>query len=206
MKMQRKLGNIVDINEKTVYDEIFNKVSSYDCIDPELPTLVIGMDLAKEIVPNFSVLNRINGDLWWTFTRKERRSDNSEDLSNFKKYCIKRFTESFKYEYINFTCYPYSRIKKFINYIKGGDDKVCFLTKDSRFVFIYSDRYRIVWGLSLSLCDYIGVDKKKVISSIKSNRHNRFVNGVSFIDPEMRGIIGDDTHLIPLLLHYFAKK
>lgn len=204
--MQRKLGNIVDVNDKTIYDEIFNKVSSYDDIDTTLPTLVIGIDLAKTIMPNFSILHRGSGDLFWTFTKRERRSDNTEDLSEFKTLCVRRYAESFRYEYVNFTCYTYSRIKKFLNYIDGADNKVCFVTKDSRFVFIYSERYKTVWGLSLSLCDYINVDKKKVLQRLRSNPNNHFVNGVSFADPDIRNIIGDDTHLIPPLLCYFTKK
>ena len=204
--MQRKLGNIIDTNEKTMYDDIFNKVSSFDDRDVSLPTLIVGMDLAKSIVNDFSILSRGDGNLRWTFTKRERRSENMEDLSKFKKYCIKSFSEQFRYQYVNFTCYPYSKLKNFINYINGKDSKMCFLTKDSRFLFIFSEKYRMVWGLSLSLCDYIGVDKKKVISKIKENTHNRFVNGISFADENMRSIIGDDTHLIPLLLYYFAKK
>lgn len=204
--MQNKLGNIVDSNDKALYDVIFNKVSSYDKADLSLPTLVIGMDSAKSVMPTFSILNRDMGDIKWTFTKKERRFENSEDLKEFKSYCINKFCSKFKYEYIAFTCYPYSKVKNLINYLYGNDRKVCFLTKDSRFMFIFSEKYRIVWGLSLSLCDYIGVDRKKVISKIKSNKDNCFINGVSFADDEMRGIIGDNTHLIPLLLHYFGKK
>ena len=204
--MQNKLGNIVDRNDKTLYDDIFNKVSSYRMIDPSLPTLVVGIDLAKSIIPDFKMMNRGSGDLRWTFTKRERRSENAEDIIKFKTYCIGNFTKSFRYEYVNFTCYPFSRIKKFINYIHGSDNKVCFLTKDSRFIFIYSERYRTVWGLSLSLCEYIGVNKKKVMDKIRSNKNNHFVNGVSFADNDMRNIIGNDTHLIPLLLHYFGKK
>lgn len=204
--MQGKLGNIVDANYKTVYDEIFNRVSSYRDIDTSLPTMIIGMDLAKSVIQDFSVLNRGNGDLRWTFTKRERRYDNAEDLIRFKKYCIQKFTESYRYEYIPFTCYPYSRLKKLINYINGDDHKICFLTKDSRFIFIFSDKYKVVWGLSLSLCEYIGIDRKKVIGRIRNNPNNQFINGCSFADSDMRGIIGDNTHLIPLLLHYFGQK
>jgi hypothetical protein len=204
--MQRKLGNIVDDNEKTIYDDIFNKVSSYNDIDTSLPTLVVGIELAREIIPDFSILHRGDGDLFWTFTKRERRSENADDLAKFKRLCVRRYADTFRYDYVSFTCYPYSRMKKFINYINGDDNKMCFVTKDSRFVFIFSSRYKVVWGLSLSLCDYINVDKKKVLQRLRSNPNNHFVNGVSFADPDIRNIIGDDTHLIPPLLCYFAKK
>ena len=204
--MQRKLGNIVDANEKNKYDPMFNRVSSYSDIIEGIPTLIIGMDIAKEILSDFSILNRLNGDVWWTFSKKERRSDNVEDIRKFKEKVLKMYLSKVKYEYVNFTCYPIDKIKKFIRYMKGGDKKLCLLTKDSRFIFIYSEKYDIVWGLSLSLCDYIGICRKKVVKRIRENKHNIFMNGISFADADIRKIIGDDTHLILPALSYFGEK
>lgn len=206
--MQRKLGNIVDANENTVYDTMFNKVSSMDEIDPSLPTIIVGMDLASENIDSsaFSVIDRFSGDVCWTFTKRERRAENAEDLSKFKKMVLMSYLSSVTYEYVNFTCYTLDRLKKFINYINGSDEKTCFLTKEGRFIFIYSVVYNRVWGLSLSLCDYIGVDRKKVIQKIKSNSHNHIMNGVSFADDDIRSMIGDNTHLILPALAYFGEK
>jgi hypothetical protein len=204
--MQRKLGNIVDVNENNKYDPMFNRVSSYSDIIEGIPTLIIGMDSAKEILPDFSILNRLNGDVWWTFSKKERRSDNVEDIRKFKEKVLKMYLSKVKYEYVNFTCYPIDKIKKFIRYMKGGDKKLCLLTKDSRFIFIYSEKYNTVWGLSLSLCDYIGICRKKVAKKIRENKNNIFMNGISFADGDIRKIIGDDTHLILPALSYFGEK
>jgi hypothetical protein len=90
--------------------------------------------------------------------------------------------------------------------MKGGDKKLCLLTKDSRFIFIYSEKYNTVWGLSLSLCDYIGICRKKVAKRIRENKNNIFMNGISFSDGDIRKIIGDDTHLILPALSYFGEK
>ena len=204
--MQRKLGNIVDVNENNKYDPMFNRVSSYSDIIEGIPTLIIGMDSAKEILSDFSILNRLNGDVWWTFSKKERRSDNVEDIRKFKEKVLKMYLSNVKYEYVNFTCYPIDKIKKFIRYMKGGDKKLCLLTKDSRFIFIYSEKYNIVWGLSLSLCDYIGICRKKVAKKIRENKNNIFMNGISFAEGDIRKIIGDDTHLILPALSYFGEK
>lgn len=204
--MQRKLGNIVDINENNKYDPMFNRVSSYSDIIESIPTLIIGMDSAKEILSDFSILNRLNGDVWWTFSKKERRSDNVEDIRKFKEKVLKIYLSKVKYEYVNFTCYPIDKIKKFIRYMNGGDKKLCLLTKDSRFTFIYSEKYNTVWGLSLSLCDYIGICRKKVVKRIRENKNNIFMNGISFADGDIRKIIGDDTHLILPALSYFGEK
>lgn len=204
--MQRKLGNIVDVNENNKYGTMFNRVSSYGDIIEGIPTLIIGMDTAKEVLPNFSILNRLNGDVWWTFSKRERRGDNIEDIRKFKEKVLKRHLSKVKYEYVNFACYPLGKLKKFIRYLNGNDKKLCLLTKDSRFVFIYSERYNTVWGLSLSLCDYIGICRKKVVKRIRWNKNNRFMNGISFADGDIRKIIADDTHLILPALSYFEEK
>ena len=204
--MQKKLGNIVDTNENSVYDVMFNKVSSMGEIDPSLPTLIIGMETAMENIKDFSILNRLDGDVWWTFSKRERRGEHSDDIKKFKQRVLTDYLSSVTYEYVNFTCYTLERVKKFIRYIKSSDDKLCFLTKESRFMFIYSKRYNRVWGLSLSLCDYIGVDRKKIVGKIKSNTHNHIMNGVGFFDTDMRDMIGDNTHLILPALAYFGEK
>lgn len=185
---------------------MFNKVASFSDIDPSLPTLIVGMETASENIKDFSILKRLEGDVWWTFSKRERRNEYVEDLKKFKCKVLFDYLSSVKYEYVNFTCYELSRLKKFIRYIDGEDEKTFFFTKESRFAFIYSAKYNRVWGLSLSLCDYIGVDRKKVIGRIKSNRHNRVMNGVSFADDDIRDVIGDNTHLILPALSYFGEK
>lgn len=204
--MQRKLGNIVDASEKSIYDSMFNKVPSFSDIDPSLPTLIIGMETASENIDDFSILKRLEGDIWWTFSKRERRNEHVEDLKKFQCKVLLDYLSSVQYEYVNFTCYELDRVKKFIKYIYSDDVKLLFLTKESRFAFIYSAKYNRVWGLSLSLCDYIGVDRKKVIGKIKSNKHNHIMNGVSFSDDDIRDVIGDNTHLILPALAYFDEK
>lgn len=204
--MSKKLGNILDASETTVYDSCFNKVSDIADIDKSLPTLIIGMDLAKKHIQNFSMFERIDTrtGFLWTFTKKERRKEYLHDLMAFKRHCIMRKIEEIKYLYIDFPCYPLEKVKNFIKYINGSDRKMCFLTKDSNFIFIYSQKFKTVFGLSLTLCDYCGIDRGKVIDRIKANKNNRFVNGFSHLDSETRAIIGDNIHYILPLYGYFG--
>jgi hypothetical protein len=85
-----------------------------------------------------------------------------------------------------------------------NDKKLCFFTVGANFVFIYSKKYRCVFGLSLSLCEYCGIDKSKIINKIKSNPNNKIINGLSFIDDETRRIIGDNIHYMLPLFEYFV--
>lgn len=170
-----------------------------------LPILYIGYDNASQSIEGFDVTKKkYDGDIWWCFGRREKRKDYITTVSDFKEYCIKRAVGEIRYEYVDFTCYDMERVKSFIRYMKGVDRKICFITRGSEFMFIYSERYNVVWGLSLSLCDYVGIDRKKVISQIKENRKNVFVGSTAFIDADMRKIIGNDTHIIPILYNYFC--
>ena len=202
----KKLANILDENNTTKYDKIFNKCTSLEEIDVTLPTLVIGIETAKKYVDGFSMFNRNgkNGGFSWTFARNERRKEHNEDLFNFKKSVILDKVSEIKYEYIEFPCYPIGKTMRFIEYMNGSDKKLCFLMRDSNFVFIYSRKYKHVFGLSLSLCEYCGIDKSKVVGKIKSNPNNKIINGLNYIDEETRRIIGDNIHYMLPLYDYFA--
>lgn len=175
---------------------------SYEVVEG-LPILYVGYDNASENINCFDVTRRVyDGDVWWCFGKTERRKDYLDTVGKFKAAAFHKAAASVKYEYVDFTCYPMHRIKAFIKYIKGGDRKVCFVTRGRQFVFIYSEKYNTVWGLSLTLCEYIGVDSGKVLSQMKTNRKNVFIKDTSFIDKEIREIIGNDTHFIPILATY----
>lgn len=202
----KKIANILDENPSTVYDKLFNKVTDINDLDKSLDTIIIGVETAKKYVKNFSMFNRNgrNGDFSWTFAKKEKRKEHNEDIFNFKKEVILRKVKDIRYEYICFPCYTLTRIKKFIEYINGKDKKLCFLVKGASFIFIYSRKYRCVFGLSLSLCEYCGIDKNKIIEKIKLNPNNKIINGLSFIDDETRRIIGDNIHYMLPLFDYFV--
>lgn len=201
----KKLGNIVTDNINEKYDEIFNVYKSCEDIDNDLPTLYIGFKKAKSCINGFSILKKEYKDqnCWWTFKKMERREDYINDIYAFKRNVILNSLSSVKYRYINFTMYSLARIKKLIDYIWSERDKTCFLTKNSQFIFIYDESLSTVFGLSLTLCDYVGVSKRKVINQIKSNRRNHFIYDISFLNEDLKRIIEDNTHYILPLYFYF---
>lgn len=202
----KRLANILDSNKNAKYDKLFNHCLTIDDIDNSLPTLVVGVENAKKYVNGFSMFNRegINGQFSWTFAKTERRKEYNDDIFKFKKKVILNKLKDIKYEYINFPCYTPTKIKRFIEYMNGNDRKLCFLMKDSNFIFIYSRKYKHVFGLSLTLCEYCEIEKHKVINRIKSNQHNKIINGLNFIDKETRQIIGDNIHYMLPLYDFFV--
>lgn len=192
------LGNIVTTRGGT-YEKIFNVSKTCEGTVENLPTLYVGLSSAKECIDNFSILRKYypEQNAYWVFSKNERRDDYIEGLIDFKKLVIMSYLEKIRYEYIDFTNYPLSRIRKLISYMNmRKEEKYCFLTKSSQFVFIYAPRLSVVFGLSLTLCEYLGISKGKVISRLKRNKSNKFIYDLSFIDGDIKRIIGDNTHCI----------
>lgn len=200
------IGNILtkDCNSFNC-EPIFKKVNDLNEREAENPTLIIGIRNAENYIEDFTILRKEYADknVCWTFNKRDRRSDYINDITKFKKKCLESALKDIRYEYVDFTCYNLSRIKKFIKYLRHGDKKTLFLTKNSKFVFIYSEKYKVVWGLSLTLCEYIGIDRYKVIKRLKANKNNIFVYDLSVFSDDIRKFIGDNTHYILPIYGFF---
>lgn len=198
----KKIGNIVTNGRKTVYNEVFNVVNSIDDCIPELPTLVVGWSNMKSMFPEATTTEKSYNGINWTFTKTERRCDYEEDITRFYRDSLKASLANVKYVYVDIINYSLSRIKKAIFFARYDTDKTVFLTRGSNFMFVYSKRYNTVFGLSLTLCEYLGIPKRKAIALF---RGSEFVHDTSFIDSELRAVIGGDTHYILPLYEYFRK-
>ena len=196
----KKIANIVYKGKKNNFNQIFNVVGSKDDCINGLPTLFIGLELAKENINGFNILKKKYGDIWWTFTKTERRCDYEVDIIEFYKYAILDKMERVRYTYIDLINFKLDSIKKIIKFLKGDDKKTIFLTRESRFMFIYCEKYNTVFGLSLTLCDYIGVKSSKIFAMC---RNVEYVRSSTFMDNEIRAIVGTNTHYILPLYEYF---
>lgn len=204
----QKLANIVTSSKKNDFSGIYNVVNSCGDIDVDLPTLYIGLNSAKNCIDNFSILEKHypEQNCWWTFSKTERRNDYINDIEKFQEDVIINAMKSIRYEYVNFIKYKRNRLVRFIKYIYSNNEKICFLTRGGNFIFIYDVKLKIVFGLSLTLCEYIGIPKSKIISKVKSNNNNEFINGISFLNSDIKRIIGNNTHYILPLYCYFKEK
>lgn len=84
--------------------------------------------------------------------------------------------------------------------MKGNTAKILFLTKDSKFMFVYSREYNTVFGISLTLCQYIGIKQRKILRLLNNAK---LINDISVIDNDMKRIIGTNTHYILPLYDFF---
>ena len=202
-----KIGNIITSGTGKNYPQLFNIAQNMGEIDASLPTLIIGLAEAKAILGRkFSIIERRpNPKIWWTYKKIERNCEYEADMLEFYRHCLSVMLDSISYRYINFTQYRYSKLKSFINYLNNSKQKICFITRDRNFVFIYVKEDKVVLGLSLNLLEYCGVSKDKSIRKLKANRKNSFMKDTSFMDGTLREVVGNNTHYIPVLSELFSR-
>lgn len=196
----KKIANIVTTARKYNYSDMFNVVNSIDECVNGLPTLVIGWSNMKKWFPDADILVKEYNGIKWTFSKTERRCDYEEDIIRFYEYSIMNVMNNIKYTYIDPIKFSLTSLKKVIKYFKGNDKKNVFITKNSQFMFVYSEDYKTVFGISLTLMEYLGIVKHKVIRLVKNGV---FIRDTSFINSDIRRIIGANTAYILPLYDYF---
>ena len=195
-----KIGNIIsDVNVNNI--ELYNKVSCLSEIDNNLPTLIIGLDKARENINGFSILKKRYNNIFWTFKKNERRNDYENDTKLFFNYSINCIIKDIKYKYINFTKFKSCKIKSFINYI-NLDKKIYYIMPNNNFIFIYDKNIKTVMGISLSLCDYAKLKRDKIIKKINNSNNLCKIDNKFIYNEMVKPFIFDKPHYILPLYEY----
>ena len=206
----KKLGNIIVNSPNSKVDFWFNKCLSIYNIDKELPTLIIGLEKARELIPNFNILKKDynNKMLWWTFGKRERSIDNEKDLEEFNSFCVERITDKLKYHFINpleFDCY--SKLKRYINFIENKRSKYYYI-EDNKFIYLYDkdnrEEHRFVYGISLNTFWLYGIKTKNIKKLISNNQNNIQIEHFNKIPTQIRKIIKEDIPKKLILTSYFS--
>ena len=164
------LGYIVT---KKILNGISGFVEQVDNItkaDSTKPILVIGWSEAKKYEGYTNILNKqLSFNVYWTFSKTESRSDFEQDLKKFYSIIYNNILNNINYYYINLFKLKYNKLKKLINILYSKERKNIYISNN----FIYVPyRPNNVLGISLSMLEYCGIKKDKVISKIKSNPYN----------------------------------
>lgn len=198
----KKIGNIISLAKPENFSPLYNVVKNYEDKIDGIPTLIIGWENAKKYIPDVNILKKQYDNIWWTFKKNERRCDYEVDIVEYYNKTIKQTLDKVKFIYVNPLTFCLTSIKKIIKFFKSNTVKYSFLTKNSNYMFVYSEQYNTVFGISLTFCEYIGIPKKKVIKLL----HNTiYVNDLSFLSNDIRKVIGNNTHYIPILYSYIEK-
>lgn len=204
--MKRKLANIITESSKIKFNLPVNKCDSMDCRDEKLPTLIIGYELAKQYVPDFSILKKHyeETNIYWTFRRNERGVDYEKDLKSFYSTVINDFCNKKKYVFVDIINLGFVNAKKLIGFIKSDERKLVF-NENNRFLYIYCEKYNSVFGFSLSTSRFFGLDTRKLVCMVKKNKHNVFIDSFSRIPYEVKNIIGEKIDKYLAIYDYFAE-
>jgi len=202
--MKKYIGNIIVKNLNYKVDDCYKKCLSMSEIDKNIPTLIIGLQNAKELIDGFDILKKqYNGDmLWWTFTKSERRIDYEKDLEDFYVFCIRSITNKINYRYINILDLSLSDIKKYKDILSSGSKKLYYID-NNKFLFIY-DIYgtKDIYGISLDTCAFFGISKKKILSHILSYNMKEIKN-FYMIPNKIRKIINLEIPYEMALIEFF---
>ena len=96
------IANIIT-KGKLEISSYFNIVSNMDNIDITLPTLIVGWKETKCLFPEQNILeNRINDNIFWTFSKREKRYQYEKDLETFINLVISNLNKEINYHFFNF--------------------------------------------------------------------------------------------------------
>lgn len=191
-------GRIITRSKRIEANELIDVTSDITSIDPSIPTLVVGKQLAVEMfgADKVKVLNKnIDKNISWTFLKTERRSDFEKDISNFKNDVIRRITKSVKYYYVDVITSSAYKMMRFVRMLADGRSKTVFIRNNN--MYIYVDKW--VFGVSLDDIEYIGIDRNKVFSFIKRLRNVRFVYDNKNWSIELKRETFDNAIIVPYI-------
>lgn len=191
-------GRIITRSKRIDANELIDVTSDITSIDPSIPTLVVGKQLAVEMfgADKVKVLNKnIDKNISWTFLKTERRSDFEKDISNFKNDVMRRITKSVKYYYVDVITSSAYKMMRFVRMLADGRSKTVFIRNNN--MYIYVDKW--VFGVSLDDIEYIGIDRNKVFSFIKRLRNVRFVYDNKNWSIELKRETFDNAIIVPYI-------
>lgn len=182
--------------------DFFKVLSDFDKIDVTIPTLIVGWQKAQKIFgTQVNILNKkINDNVFWTFSKMEKRIDYENDIIYFYNLCVDKIKKDVKYTYMNILTMKYSRIKDFIRFIENSEKKVLFI--DNNMIYIYV-KHSVI-GLSFNDFDYLNINKDKIIRKIKANGSIVLLQNDTFMSKRIKQII-NDKFLIPYFF-YLSKE
>ena len=182
------VGNIVSNEEITGIPENFNRLTMADYLKAEsndLPTLIIGWDLAKTNFNKASILKKkIIGNLYWTFSTSEKRSIFEEDLKKFIKRSYDDFVKGIKHFNIDPIMNKINTTEELIEKMKSLAGGFAYLYSD-KVVYVYHNFN--LFSIDLEQLDFIGFDRKKVLSKlgedmVLSNNEKDFKNELKYLN------------------------
>ena len=199
------IANVVLPNGgKINYDKYIKRCTTLDEADKSIPTLIVGYEYAKRYIDKFNILKKWYPEqkLYWTFGKKERKYEYDDDIEVFYNMLIQDMCENISYKYINPLFAKYSEIKSVITLINSNQTKVIY-NQGNKFLFLYDYKKHKVLGISLDMCEFIGVKREKIIDRFKKIINGVTCNNISFLNRKLREMVYKKQHLVPVFYYNF---
>lgn len=199
------VANIITTSNKIDFGFKYNKCKSLEEIDNTLPTLIIGYNIAKDNIKNFSLLRKeyTEQKIWWTFLKTEKRVDYDKDLSNFNSVIINEIVKDIKYQLIDVINLKKEEKESIWKELLSNKNKIIY-NYFNKMLFIYINENKKVYGLPLTTCRFLGNDTDKIIKKLKKNLNNYFINDFNNITVDIRRKLDNNIHYLVVLSEYFC--
>tara|TARA_R110002126_G_scaffold43556_4_gene125047 strand:- start:193 stop:792 length:600 start_codon:yes stop_codon:yes gene_type:complete len=158
-----KIGNIIS-EEHIKVNNLFSISKSINDLNIEIPTLVIGIDNIEKLNIKFSYIDRkINETLFWTFSKKEKRTLFEEDLFYFLEYCYNNIKKSKEYVFIDLITNDKSYLIKTFDTINNSSNIVSYLHDDMLYILINDN----ILGFNTNQLKFMKKNINKFLTNIR---------------------------------------
>lgn len=181
-----------NIDKKIDFIEItndFNKISG------TIPTLIIGWNNIKKIYKNASILDKkITENIFWTFSKREKRYEYERDVLIFYKYVFNSINNNIKYVYFDVLSSNLTKIKNIIRFFLNKKIKIGYI-KNELLYLLYNNE---IIGISLSELNYIGLSNDKINKFLLKN-DVLLIKNIDFLSDDWISLLNDNNIIIPYL-------
>ena len=193
------LGYIV-AKGKIRYDNCFiKKVEDISLVDKTKPYIVCGLSEAKKIASdNFSILDKKIGDnAYWTFGRTEKRDEHEADIMKFCRMVVENYFNGIKYFYLNVCAISIDSVKRTIKFINSSVEKYIYIWNDMLYVTCPNSTSM---GVSLRICEYMGINRQKILDIVKSCESNIVFDDDNCIPKNLKYFLKDKAYIVPFII------
>lgn len=180
------VGNIITKESTTGIPSNFGIHETIPTSDT--PNLIIGWELTKTLCPEASILRKkIKDNLYWTFSPTEKRSVFENDLKKYIDKSYKDYIKNIKFYNIDPIIYKINTIDELLGKLSivAGGFTYLYVNK---VVYVYHNF--IIYSIDLELLDFIGFDRKIILSSLKETTNfsdcdwelKNFKNELKYLD------------------------
>lgn len=191
------IANILT-NKPFSNNELYNVVDDVNKLISDIPTLVIGWEYTKKLYPNASILEwMIDQNTFWTYGKREKRNKYEENIEKFRQLALNRFIKSVKYKFFSLLTSSNAEKESILKVINSEKGSNIYISYDM--VYIFSRENNDVIGFSLRDIDYIGKDRKDILSKIYRNKNNTIIDVKEELSWDTKNALRNCGYVIPYL-------